>query len=87
MGLVIGIGLVAEGGFCGVKGDRHTLGFQSLAVVEQGLEESIGHAGGTAILRGESPFTSLAEGVETAEGQRMAIYQQQQGFLLCFGHG
>ena len=85
--LVIGVGLVSEGGLGGVKGDRHALGFQPLAVVQQCLEKSIGHAGWATVLGGQPSLTSLAEGVEAPEGQGMAIHKQQQGFLLDVRHG
>ena len=79
VGLVVGIRLVAEGGFRRVEGDGHTLGFQGFACVQKGLEEAVGDAGGAAVLGGQPPFAAFAEGVETAEGQGMAVHKQQQG--------
>ena len=87
MGLVVGIGFVPEGGFCSVKGNGDTLRLQPFAVIQQCLEKAIGDAGGPAILGGQPTVTSLAEGVEAAEGQGMAIHQQQQRFLLGVRHG
>ena len=52
MGLVVGIGLMAEGGLSGVEGDRHSFRFQAFAVVEQGFEKAIGHAGRPAVFCG-----------------------------------
>ena len=79
VGLVGRIGLVAEGGFGGIEGDHHALGVESAAVVEQGLEEPIGHAGGDPRLGAQPAIAALGEGIETAEGQGVAIHQEQQG--------
>ena len=86
MGLVGRIGLVAEGGFGRVEGHHQSLGPEPLAVVEQGLEEAVGHRGGHALLGAQAAIAPLAEGVEAAERQRVAIDQQQQG-LGAVGHG
>ena len=86
VGLVVGIGLVPESRFRRVEGDRHSLGREGLAVLQQGLEESVGDAGGDSILRGQSALPSLAEGIEASEGQGVAIHQQQQGFVLGRAH-
>ena len=75
VGLVGPIGLMAEGGFGGVEGDHHPLGGQALAVVEQGLEEAVGHRGGHTVLGAQPPLAAFAEGVETAERQGVAIHQ------------
>ena len=82
MGLVVDILDVPEGGLGGVEGDHHPLGVEAFAVLQQGLEEAIGDAGGHARLGAEAAIASLAEGIETAEGQGMAIHQQQQGLLF-----
>ena len=85
VGLVGRIRLVTEGGFGGVEGDHHALGGEAAAVVEQGLEEAVGHAGGNPRLGAQPPIAALGEGVKTAEGQGMAIHQQQQGPPKSFG--
>ena len=87
VGLVIGIRFVAERGLGGVEGDGNPLGFQGFAVVEQCLEKPIRHAGGPTVFGGQAAFPPFAEGVETAEGQRMAIHKQQQGFGGSLRHG
>ena len=87
MGFVVGIGLMAEGGFSGVEGDGHPFRFQAFAVVEQGFEKAVGHAGRPAVFRGQSTLTAFAEGIETAKGQGVAVHKQQQGFLEGFRHG
>ena len=69
MGFVVGICLMAEGGFSRIEGDRHTVGLQPFAVIEQGLEESIGHARRNSIFCGQPTLTAFAEGVKTAERQ------------------
>ena len=69
MGFVVGICLMAEGGFSRIEGDRHTVGLQPFAVIEQGLEESIGHARRNPIFCGQSTLTAFAEGIKTAERQ------------------
>ena len=79
VGLVGRVGLVAEGGFGSIEGDHHALGVESAAVVEQGLEEPIGHAGGDPRLGAQPAIAALGEGIETAEGQGVAIHQEQQG--------
>ena len=65
----LGVGLVPEGGLGGIEGNHHALGGQAFAVVEQGLEEAVGHGGGHPLLGAQPPFTAFAEGVETAKGQ------------------
>ena len=79
MGLVGGVRLVAEGGFGGVEGDHHPLGGEPFDVLQQRLEEAVGHAGGNPRLGAQPAVAALGEGIETAEGQGMAIHQQQQG--------
>ena len=69
MGLVVGVGLMAEGGFSCIEGDRHAVGLQPFAVIEQGLEESIGDARRNSVFGAESTLTAFAEGVKTAERQ------------------
>jgi len=87
MGFVVGIGLMSKGGLSGVESDRHPLWLETFAVVEKGFEKAISHAGRSAIFRGQSTLTSLAEGIETAKGQGVAIHQQQQGFFGGLRHG
>ena len=72
---------MAKGGMGRVEGDHHSLGSQALAVVQQGLEEAIGHRGGNSFLSAEAPFAPFGEGIETSEGQAVAIDQKQQGRL------
>jgi hypothetical protein len=69
MGFVVGICLMAEGGFSRIERDRHTVGLQPFAVIEQSLEKSIGHARWNSIFGGQSTLTAFAEGVKTAERQ------------------
>ena len=86
VGLVAGVGLVAEGGLSGVEGDHHPLGGEPLAVLQQRLEKAVGHRGGDARLGAQAAFSSLGKGVEAAEGERVAIHQEQQGLgRLCKG--
>ena len=75
VGLVGPVGHVPEGGLCRVKGNHHPLGGQSLAVVEQGFEEAIGHRGGDAFLGAQAPITALGKGVKTPKGEGMAVDQ------------
>ena len=83
--LVGRVGLVAEGGLGRVEGHHQAIGLQPLAVVEQGLEEAVGDAGGDPCLGAQAAIAPLGEGVVAAEGQRMAVDQQQQG-LGAGGH-
>ena len=69
MGFVVGVGLMAEGGFSCIEGDRHTVGLQPFAVIEQGLEESIGDACRNSFFGGQSTLTAFAERVKTTECQ------------------
>ena len=85
VGFVGLIGFVPEGGLGGVKGDHHALGLEAFAVIQQRLEEAVGHAGGNAVLGAQAPLAPFGEGVEAAEGQGMAIHQQQQR-LGCAAH-
>ena len=85
VGFVRLIRFVPEGGFGGVKGDHHAIGLQAFAVIQQRLEEAVGHAGGNAVLGAQATLTSFGEGVEAAESQGMAIHQQQQR-LGCAAH-
>ncbi len=75
-----------EGGLSGVEGDGDALGGQASTDVQQGFEEAVGDAGRSTVLGGQTPFTSLAEGVEAAEGQRVAVHEQQQGLVGGLGH-
>jgi len=63
------IRFMAEGGFSGVEGDHHPLRDEAFAVVEQSLEEAVGHRGGYPFLGAQAAFPPFAEGVEAAEGQ------------------
>ena len=83
---VIGVCFVPKGWLRRVEGDGHPLRGEGFAVVEQGFEKAVGHARGDAVLGGKPPFASLAEGVEAAEGQRVAVHQQQQGFVVGGAH-
>ena len=69
MSFVVGICLMAKGGFSRIEGDRHTVGLQPFAVIEQSLEKSIGHARWNSIFGGQSTLTAFAEGIKTAERQ------------------
>ncbi|CAI8152983.1 MAG: Uncharacterised protein [Synechococcus sp. CC9902] len=87
MGFVVGIRFVAECGFGGVEGNRNTLWFEIFAVLQQCFEKAVGHAGRPPVLGGQPALSPLAEGIEAAEGQGMAIDQQQQRFGGSLGHG
>ena len=87
VGLVIGISLVTERGLCRVEGDGDPLGFQGLAGVEERLQEAVGDAGRPAIVRGQTAFPAFAEGVETAEGQGVAVHKQKEGLFNSLWHG
>ena len=86
VGLVVGVRLVAEGGLGCVEGDGNALWLQGFAVVQQGFEKAVGHAGGPAVFGGQTAFPPLAEGVEAAECQGMAIHKQQKGLGGGLGH-
>ena len=86
MCLVVRIRDMPEGGLSGVEGDGDPLGGQASTDVQQGFEEAVGDAGRSTVLGGQTPFTSLAEGVEAAEGQRVAVHEQQQGLVGGLGH-
>ena len=79
VGLVVGVSLVAKGGLGCVEGNGNAFRLQGFAVVQQGFEKAVGHAGGPAVFGGQTPFATLAEGVKTAECQGMAIHKQQKG--------
>ena len=86
MGFVVGVSLVAKGGFGRVEGDRNTFGLQGFAVLQQGFEKAVGHAGGSTVFGRQTTFSSFAEGVEAAECQGMAIHKQQEGLGGGLGH-
>ena len=86
VGLVVGVRLVAEGGLGCVEGNGNAFGLQGFAVVQQGFEKAVGHAGGPAVFGGQTAFPPLAEGVEAAECQGMAIHKQQKGLGGGLGH-
>ena len=81
VGLVVGVRHVAEGGLVGVEGHHHTGWGKAAAVVQQRPQEAIGHAGGDALLGAQPTIAALAERIEAAKGQGMAIDQQQQRFV------
>ena len=87
MGFVVGVSLMAKGGFSRIEGDRHTAGFQPFAVIEQGLEESIGDARRNSLFGGQSTLTAFAERVKTTECQLVSVHQQEQGLIGGGAHG
>ena len=74
VGLVGAVRLVAEGGLGRVEGDHHPLGGQALAVVEQGLEEAVGHRSGDSLLGAQTTLAPLGKGIEAAKGQAVAVH-------------
>ena len=87
VGLVVGISLMAEGRLGGVEGDGHALWLERFARVQQRFEEPVGDAGRAPVLGGQAPFASLAEGIEAAKRQGMAVHKQQQGLWSGLRHG